>query len=197
MKKDNFWNLVFWVGMSAGTVVSFFLAPKANSEQGFSYLALAVFLSTLIGVPILVRSFSKVTFVKENIFVNSEGRELKVPKDLPMAFFVIVGTVGSMILAGLLLYKYKVSHFIVPFIMIPLLFGIPTLFFIFKNCPISILFNRKVWSVMAKVNRRLNNFNHFHNATSQTTSSSNFSSSNWQTDPSCNLYAGNIYNRHR
>ena len=94
--------------MSTGTLVSFFLAPKANSEQGFSYLALAVFLSTLIGVPILVRSFSKVTFVKENIFVNSEGRELKVPKDLPMAFFVIVGTVGAMILTGLLLDKYKV-----------------------------------------------------------------------------------------
>jgi hypothetical protein len=66
MNKDNFWNIVFWLGMSAGTLVSFFLAPKANSEQGFSYLALAVFLSTLIGVPILVRSFSKVTFVKEN-----------------------------------------------------------------------------------------------------------------------------------
>ncbi|EER20772.1 MULTISPECIES: hypothetical protein [spotted fever group] len=197
ISKDNFWNLIFWLGMSVGTLVSFFLAPKANSGQGFSYLALAVFLITLITVPLIVRSCSKVNFVKEDIFVNSEGRELKVPKDLPMAFFVIVSTIGSIILTGLLLDKYKVSDLISILIFVPLLFGIPTLFFIFKNCPISILFNRKVWSVMVKVKGSANNFDHFHSATSQTTSSSHSSSSNWQTDPSCNLYAGNIYNRNR
>jgi MFS family permease len=187
MNKDNFWNIVFWLGMSTGTLISFFLAPKANSEQGFSYLALAVFLSTLIGVPILVRSFSKVTFVKENIFVNSEGRELKVPRDLPMAFFVIVGTVGTLVLTGLLLDKYKVSDLISILIFVPLLFGIPTLFFIFKNCPISILFNRKVWSVMANVKGSGNNLNHLHSSTLSNTDAG------WRNSASYYYRPGNIY----
>ncbi|WP_032139707.1 hypothetical protein [Rickettsia tamurae] len=191
ISKDNFWNLIFWFGMSAGTLVSFLLAPKANSEQGFSYLALAVFLITLIGVPLVVWSRSKVTFVKENIFVNSEDRELKVPKDLPMAFFVIVSTIGSFALICLLLDKYKVSDPISALIAIPSLFAIPTLFFIFKNCPISILFNRKVWSVMANVKESANNFNHLHSSTLNNTDIG------WRNSTLYSYRPGNIYYRDR
>ncbi|WP_143548563.1 MULTISPECIES: hypothetical protein [unclassified Rickettsia] len=135
----------------------------------------------------MLNIFNKTHFVKEDIFVNSEGRELKVPRDLPMSFFVIVSTVGSMILAGLLLDKYKDSDLLSSFVIFSLLFGIPILFFIFKNCPISILFNRKVWSVMAKVKGSGNNLNHLHSSTLSNTDAG------WRNSASYYYRPGNIY----
>ncbi|MGX6960903.1 MAG: hypothetical protein ACIPMY_06895 [Rickettsia endosymbiont of Pentastiridius leporinus] len=180
ISKDNFWNLVFWFGMSAG-----FILDDIVGTPKLGLISNIIRLSTLLCMSILLNIFNKTCFLKKDIFVNSEGRELKVPKDLPSVFFVIVSTIALTVLAGLLLDKYKGSDLIASFVIFPLLFGIPTLFFIFKNCPISILFNRKVWSVMVKVkgSGNLHSKNNLHQ---------------WWNDPSFRNSPGNIYyNRNR
>ena len=141
MSKDRFWNFVFWFGMSAGF-------SAASSIKAFPSIAIALFLLTLIIVPLTVFLFSKTTFVKDSIFLTREGREIDIKKDLPTRFPIIVTTVAFTVLTGAILDKIgtAIPTIVATIILINVFFLIPTLFFVFKNCPISILFNRKLWS---------------------------------------------------
>nr|WP_322776452.1 hypothetical protein [Candidatus Megaera venefica] len=151
MSKDRFWNFVFWLGMSAGFSIAFAIVGTNPQTRDFPYLASVVFWLTIIGVPFLVRTFSKTTFVKDKTFLSSEGRELNWDKDLPNGFLTIVTTVALTALTGAILDKISdpISNIFSSFIFVTVLFGIPSLFFIFKNCPISVLFNHKLLSYIA------------------------------------------------
>jgi hypothetical protein len=95
--------------------------------------------------------FSKTTFVKDSIFLTREGREIDITKDLPTRFPIVVTTVAFTVLTGAILDKIgtAIPNIVAATILINVFFLIPTLFFVFKNCPISILFNRKLWSYIA------------------------------------------------
>ena len=137
MSKDRFWNFVFWFGMSAGF-------SAASSIKAFPSIAIALFLLTLIIVPLTVFLFSKTTFVKDSIFLTREGREIDITKDLPTRFPIVVTTVAFTVLTGAILDKIgtAIPNIVAATILI-------NVFFVFKNCPISILFNRKLWSYIA------------------------------------------------
>lgn len=155
LNRDRVWNLVFWFGMSFGFSIAFAIVGTNPQTRDFPYLASVVFWLTIIGVPFLVRTFSKTTFVKDKTFLSSEGRELNWDKDLPNGFLTIVTTVALTALTGTILDKISdpISSIFSSFIFVTVLFGIPSLFFIFKNCPISVLFNSKFWNFETSLNK--------------------------------------------
>ena len=144
MSKDRFWNFVFWFGMSTGL-------SAASAIKGFPSIAIALFLLTLIIVPLTVFLFSKTTFVKDSIFLTREGRKIDIKKDLPTRFPIVVTTVAFTVITGAISDKIgaAIPTILASTILINVFFLIPTLFFVFKNCPISILFNRKLWGYIA------------------------------------------------
>jgi hypothetical protein len=173
--KDNFWNLMFAVGFIIGMGLVFITAPKAPAP--WPIYSSIIFWTTLLGVPLVVRHFSKITFI-DGKFLNKEGIKLDIPKQLPNGFFLVATTIGTAILIGAISDKLAKSHpMIVDFIFAPifliLFFFIPVLFFIFKNCPISILFNYQFY----KQNARSSKKNGMH----------------WTQDPLQYYVAGNIY----
>lgn len=172
LNKDNLWNLVFAFAMSSG----FFLAMELGKE----YSKQAFFLSwtTILGVPLLVKYFTKISFA-DGKFLNKERKELNLPDQLPNGFFIIVSTILSIIITGAIIDSFNgasVEEFaprFSRFLLLSEFFFIPVLFFIFKNCPISILFNLQFY----KQNMRF----------------VKSSSTDWIHDPQqCNV-AGNIY----
>jgi hypothetical protein len=125
--RDNFWNIIFLVGISTS------IAIAEHSDN------LLVFFLSLIVAPYLFSRFNKVTFTADNIFINSEGESLekRYPVRLPMIFTVnflvnipiITNFAGSLSFAD----------------MAFIFFTIPTTYFIYLNCPITILFNPNSW----------------------------------------------------
>jgi hypothetical protein len=98
MNRDRLWNFVFWFGMSTGF-------SAASAIKDFPSIATALFLLTLIIVPLTVFLFSKTTFVKDSIFLTKEGREIDITKDLPTRFPIVVTTVAFTVLTGAILDK--------------------------------------------------------------------------------------------
>ena len=126
--KDNFWNFIFALGMILGSVTI-----------GFVF--------SLILMVLILKYFSKVTFIDGKVF-NSQGKELSLEKQTPSAVFVILTTVASTVWISMHFSAYlnALPSTISAAIIISCFISIPTLFFILKNCPISIMFNSKFWS---------------------------------------------------
>jgi hypothetical protein len=142
LSKDRFWNFVFWFGMSGSWIISSLLG-KANiiSRPGL------VIPISLITFPVILLIFNRTTFVKDTIFKNSEGIEFDAKTRFPNFFLLIVGSVGGTILTGLFLDTHKeIPELLADIILCTNIFGIFSLFFIYKNCPISIIFNSKAWN---------------------------------------------------
>jgi hypothetical protein len=195
LTKDRLWNLVFCFGMSCGFSITTVIAGVGKSTQEFSYWASFMFWLTIIGAPLLVRHFSKTTFVKETIFLNSEGKELDAVKSLPNSFITIVSTVVLTALIGMLLNNkiLHISDAISSVILITVSFAVPTLFFIFKNCPISILFNYKFWVWKTRQNALNPNFKSTPYSPPRSANSS-FRSNDLIMNPTYGGLSCNIYN---
>jgi hypothetical protein len=129
--KDNFWNFIFALGMIIGSITI-----------GFVF--------SLIIMVLILKRFSKITFLDGKVF-NSQGKELSIEKQTPSAAFVILTTVASTVWISMHFSPYlnTLPRTLSAAIIISSLIFIPTLFFILKNCPISILFNNKFWSYIA------------------------------------------------
>lgn len=71
LNKDNFWNLMFLVGMVVGWSITDAFG-KENPTGAFisSWL-------TILGVPYIIKKACPVTFDKNEGFFNSEGRSLQ------------------------------------------------------------------------------------------------------------------------
>ena len=127
LNKDNLTNLLFFLGMQLG------LGLSSLCLEISALLAGIFFWMTVIFVPLIVRDFSGVAFVGNKTFLNSKGESLvaKYPKHL-----------GSVIVLTLLLAAFcsYSDDNINTAVLRLVLFLIPTLYFIYKNCPISILF---------------------------------------------------------
>jgi len=190
MNKSNFWNLMFGIGFILGMGLFFILA--LGSASPLPPYVFIIFWTTLIGIPIIVRHFSKVTFT-DGKFLTIEGRELDIPSQLPNGFFIVVTTIGMVILIETILHKFPRMHgnaivnlIVSPIFVISLIFNF-VLFFILKNCPISILFN---YQFLKQQNARASKLNRYRYKNS---ASSNSYSSNWVTDPRQSWRPGNIF----
>ncbi|BBB57624.1 hypothetical protein MPCS_01635 (plasmid) [Candidatus Megaera polyxenophila] len=189
MNKSNFWNLMFGIGMVLGGFITLKFG-KAYPTLGFICAW-----TTLIGVPLAVRYFSKVTFT-DGKFLTIEGRELDIPKQLPNGFLLIVTTIGTVILIGAISDKFPKPHLpVVNFIFLSIflisLFFIPVLFFILKNCPISILFN---YQFLKQQNARASNSSCY----SGSEYKSSFTDDDYRrSSPTQSYRPGNIYHSSR
>jgi hypothetical protein len=130
--KDNFWNFIFALGMILGSITI-----------GFVF--------SLIIMVLILKRFSKITFLDGKVF-NSQGKELSLEKQTPSAVFVILTTVASTVWISMHFSAYlnALPSTVSAAIIISSLVFIPTLFFILKNCPISILFNYDFYKLHAQ-----------------------------------------------
>jgi len=205
MNKSNFWNLMFGIGFILGIGLFFILA--LGSASPLPPYVFIIFWTTLIGIPIIVRHFSKVTFT-DGKFLTIEGIELDIPSQLPNGFFIVVTTIGMVILIETILHKFPRMHgnaianlIVSPIFVISLIFNF-VLFFILKNCPISILFN---YQFLKQQNARGRSSYYsgpeykspFANSYSRSSSSSYSNSSSWISDPTQSYRPGNIHHSSR
>jgi hypothetical protein len=130
--------------MSFGFAVALVISDISSKQNTFSYWSSFFFWATIVGIPVIVRYFSKTTFVKDNMFLNSEG-DLIAEESVPDLGLIMISMIASVIITGLLFDKFKVPDHLGTVVISAILFGIPSLYFMFKNCPISILFNHKYW----------------------------------------------------
>lgn len=190
LNKDRIWTLVFWFGMSFG----FSLANFLEYTLGVSEISSIIDWSTLLGIPLIVTLANRTRFIKKDTFANSEGR-LIAEKQMPYSFLLafILGLVVTFIAVKTLhlpRQQYGESHFFSSFIFFSFFFSGLSLYFIFKNCPISILFNRKFWTFEL----RPGGFRRDRFYESSSSSSSRSSSLNdYYTSPSYSSSMSNIY----
>ena len=130
LNRDNFWNLMLWFGMSFGWCVTF------SIDELYPTISLITFWLTLLGVPYAVKKANKLSFDKKKGFFNKEGRSLKnvYPKDL-----------GNVTWLTFLLFPLECFIFDGMACTLSLFFLTPILYFILKNCPITILFYKNAW----------------------------------------------------
>lgn len=130
LSKDNFWNLMFWVGMVASITLS--------SIFDVSW----IFWVTLIITGYVTKNAQNISLNAEEIFVNGEGQLLNdrypvlTQEFLSLTLFLVIygafrGMLHDSIFVGL-----KFGILLLPFV----------LYFVKLDCPISILFLPKAWS---------------------------------------------------
>ena len=103
-------------------------------------------LITLFVVPKFLVMFNKVTYTEDKTFLNKQNQSLTdmLPKNLGTVFALTIALtafvfVPFFMLNGVILFDLTATTFL------GFLLAIPTLYFIYKNCPISILFNKNAW----------------------------------------------------
>ena len=146
LTKNRFWNFVFWIGMSLGLTLGSFAMFTLEMPN----LASAINWTTLLGIPLLVVLANRTRFSGKDTFANSENIEL-TKKQMPTGNFIwltILGIGFTFIVAETILSK-EVDSVFNSLIFFTCLFSGFSLYFIFKNCPVSILFNRKCWHYLA------------------------------------------------
>jgi hypothetical protein len=143
LTNDRLWNFVFWFcmsfGLAAGNVFKF--------QWVMHDLASATDWTSLIIFPLLIIIFNRTRFIKKDTFANSDGTTIsktQMPYAFPLA--TLSGFGIAFVVAETILPK-GYGNFFVAFAFFVFLFSGISLYFIFKNCPISILFNRKFWTI--------------------------------------------------
>lgn len=137
LTKDRFWNFVFWFAISGGLAIGEFFRFNLKILEIASFIEQ----STVIAIPLLLLIFNRTRYIKEDTFANSEGVVL-TKKQMPYIMFsmdIIPVFLLSFVLAE------NIENIIISFIFFYSLFSGLSLYFIFKNCPISILFHSKFW----------------------------------------------------
>ena len=195
LSKDRLWNLIFWFGMSGGITLAFSVSDKAQAQYKLGTILIWL---TILGVPLLVRYFSKTTFIKDKLFLNKEDELLNAEKDTPNAVLTVISTVVLTAITGAILDKnFKdMSDIASSFIIFSVFFGVPSLFFIFKNCPIAILFNLEF--LKKNIEWGSNNSykaNKWRSNTAQVSKEHNYP--NYISDPKYRYMPFNIYNSNR
>jgi hypothetical protein len=139
LNKDNFWNLMFWLGMTVGTAISECLSSN-RLLFGISICA------TLFLVPFIIKTAQDVKFDKKYGFFDNNGRSLGFAKDAPpkLLFFVIVLSIFLIIYlsSGILFFGSKTAYLSIVYFNV-------ALSFIYKNCPISVMFSKHIIQPMS------------------------------------------------
>lgn len=139
LNRDNFWNLMFWLGMSVGTLISECLS---NNRLLFG---ISVCIMLFI-VPFIIKTAQDVKFDEKYGFFAGNGRSLGFAKDAPpkLLLFVIVLSIFLIIYlsSGVLHFDFKTVYFSIVYFNVALAF-------ICKNCPISVMFSRHIFQPMS------------------------------------------------
>lgn len=144
INRDNFWNLMFWVGVTISVLVTELLVY--SFEIGL--LGLILFIISMTIVPYIIASFNKVKYIEGKIFLNAKNKDLsaKLPKKFSIVFLINFILSVFIYVPYVLLDNKGVAG--MPFTTTAaLIFALPTLYFIYLNCPISILFTNTAWKL--------------------------------------------------
>ena len=190
LTKDRFWNFVFWFGMSFGMASAVF----AKTGLGLIALSKIIMCSTIILVPLSVVFASKTRFIQEDIFVNSEGIIITKEQKPKATFLALLAGAGLAFAIAETVLPKENGNFWAALLFFTSLFSGISLYFIYKNCPISILFNRKAWSC-EKADISNQNSKLFDDSFSSR--ASNRDSNDIIYNPAYSSLSSNIYHRHR
>ena len=146
LTNDRKWNLIFWFVMSLGFSGILFM----DDLLGFKMLNLFALIALVILLPMILTTFNPTSTDENDKFFNSDGEEIKA-KNLPtvVAAFCAIGSFGLTIAME---NEYLAGNALVTnFIFCVLLFSGFSMYFIIKNCPISLIFRRHWWSYIDKI----------------------------------------------
>lgn len=191
LNKDRLWNFVFWFGMSSGFSVATFFRLTLRMPNLFPVIAW----STLILVPLMVTLANRTRFIQKDTFANNEGTILS-KKQMPYMFpLAIMSGFGFSFIVAETFFPKGSLNIIIHFIFFSCLFSGLSLYFIFKNCPISILFNYKFWTLELHPGSRVSSPSNSY--TNSFCSSSRTPAIDYYTNPTYGGLKGNIYNKYR
>jgi len=135
----------------------------------------------------VLNRFNGVT-VKENKIFNSQGKEIDVKQVPKLGWVVAFSGIATWITGGIFDSHFKHTNDSIVFsVMFLVFFTVFALFFILKNCPISVFFNPKVWSIPSSDGGNRHYTKHDHST----------SSSAYFTDARFSHLPNNVYNRDR
>ena len=142
LNKDNFWNVMFFVGINFGFGIASLIISLTNNNTFFSIVMWIVILT----VPYIIKRNSSITFDKEKLqFLNRNNEVLN--DRAPNFFLLVVLTGGLTALTGLVLdgAKGSINNSIAfsIFAIMPTL--IPTVYCILKNFPIAVYFKKEAY----------------------------------------------------
>lgn len=195
LNLDNFWNLMLWFGMSLGWPVTLFVGKPIIDTGAWMFLLVILFV-----VPYIAAQGAKVSFDKEKGFFNKEGESLKAsyPKEFGIILFLTILS-PALILFLVAILQSDILIFLTIGFLVPLILLIPTLYFVIKNCPITILFNRNAWCEEVTGIRQMTP-EEIAASKSRATSTDLFSrpptAPNYITDPKYCGMSSNIFNYH-
>jgi hypothetical protein len=201
LNKDNFWNLMFFVGMNLGFGIAGLIMVLTNNNT-LSSIAMWV---TILLVPYIVKKNCNITFDKEKLqFLN---RNNEVLNDRAPNFFLLLivtfagGGFTTFILASL---KDFINPSIFPAIFTMVLIFVPTMYCILKNYPIAVYFKKEAYigdgtarsfSTESYNGHNANNsYKHVGTMSRAHNHSSMSSPRNLYYNPSYRSYSGNIWN---
>jgi hypothetical protein len=179
LNKDNFWNLMFFLGMFIGISIAF-----ATDTMILSWI-------TIIGVIWLVKRNSDITFNKDKLeFVINGNKKIKTSG----AEFILLmfASFGVMAMVGFILDSLKIDDSsILLAMMISLLIFLPTLYCILRNLPIAMYFKKETWiTERSEPYNSSDNSRHF-----STSSDSKITCMSYDYLPG-NMYYGSYLDRH-
>ena len=205
MNKDNFWNLVFWLGMSTGFSLSLIASKVLHSP----YLSSATMWLSFIAVPSFVVKNNPVKYDTEaKIFLNSEGQSLEKKQPSSLVWLVLCIALGVAIVS---FFKntYNLPEFIFDTFCSFVLFAPACLYFVVLQCPITWLFNKKAWAsnpnnaryvapyarTTSIIDEHRTSPRYHYMSGNRYHSSTRSSSDAWYNNPAYSSLSGNIYHR--
>ena len=194
LNKDRYWNFVFWLGVSCGVSFSWLCEMLHLGTLGT-----IIFWSTLVTFQLFVIFLNKTTCVEDKQFLNSEGK--KICENQLVNPGVVINFLFWCFMAWILsitIIPRYIPNIFTTMISCMALFSLFCLYFIFKNCPISILFNRsfwdnKFWKLKPLATTKSNACQYNHSSPSAATRYSNDVIMN----PSYSSLCSNIYHKYR
>jgi len=134
MNKDNFWNLMFWLGMTLFTV----LGECFNSIKWLEY---SFFCFAGLGVPLIIKQIQDVKFDKKYGFFINNGKSLGSAEDCMPKQLLFIIVLSIFLIVYLSSGKINLGFVTLYWSILPLSI---TLYFIYNNRPISIMFSRHI-----------------------------------------------------
>ena len=173
LNKDNFWNLMFFVGMVGSVAVSELIARKIN----FS-LVLPITIPVIILISYLFARFMNKVQSNQELEKGKFifGQTLLAISILTVAFIAF----PFFFLEGKIVLKLLITNIVAWFILMP------TLYCIIKNLPISFYFHKNAWYVEGRQTNQ---------HTDQNRHESLASPKNMLTNPINSWYSGNIFHK--
>ena len=186
LNKDNFWNLMF---LTLPPISVFITQGVLDLIPGGVFLLLAI----LISSPYLISRANKVGY-KDNMFHSTSTKRVLCPY-MPEAIGFVLWSAIPFTTLWVLYIKHPLLNKNLAVYNLVFWF-IPTMYFILKNLPIAIIFNKTAWtkssgaSVFDSYSSNDNRRNSHHHSS---TTGSFMHPTNAYRDPRNSFLQGNIY----